>query len=137
VVDIRQEGIKFLGFSLTWRQSMKGRKYLHVEPSQENRTALRDRLRGIMNHWTLGQPIAAVVKETNQVLRGWSGYFHFRNSTRVMGDLKRYGQNRFRRWLWRKHNCKGGLWSRYPDQRLHTHYGLYSLPTTAAWKAPR
>ena len=137
VVDICQEGINFLGFNLTWRQSRKGRKYLHVEPSQRSRAALRDNLRGIMNHWTLWRPIAEVVKETNQVLRGWSGYFHFRNSTSVMGNLKRYSRERLRRWLWRKHACKGGLWSRYPDEKLHTHYGLYVLPTTAAWKANR
>ncbi len=33
VVDIQREGINFLGFSLTWRQSRKGNEYLHVEPS--------------------------------------------------------------------------------------------------------
>ena len=137
VVDIRQEGINFLGFNLTWRQSLKGRRYLHVEPSQGSRAAVREHLRGIMNHWTLWRPVAEVVKEANQVLRGWSGYFHFRNSTSVMGNLKRYSRNRLRRWLWRKHACKGGLWSRYPDERLYTHYGLYVLPTTAAWKATR
>ena len=137
VVDIRQEGINFLGFNLTWRQSRKGRSYLHVEPSQGSRTALRDHLRGILNHWTLWRPIAEVVKETNQVLRGWAGYFHFRNSTSVMGHLRDYSRDRLRRWLWRKHACQGGLWSRYPDQKLHLHYGLYALPATAAWKAHR
>ena len=89
MVDIRQEGINFLGFNLTWRQSLKGRQYLHVEPSQGSRAALRTHLRGILNHWTLWKPIAEVVKEANAVLRGWSGYFHFRNSTSVMGNLKR------------------------------------------------
>ena len=136
-VDIHQQGLNFLGFNLTWRQSRQGRKYLHVEPSQGSRVALRDNLRGILNHWTQWRPIAEVVKETNQVLRGWSGYFHFRNSTAVIGGLRRYSRDLFRRWLWRKHACKGGLWSRYPDKQLHTHYGLYALPTTAAWKATR
>src|SRR6266516_1774502 len=46
IVDIHQEGINFLGFNLTWRQSRKGTKYLHVEPSQRSRAALRDNLRG-------------------------------------------------------------------------------------------
>ncbi|MEO8427541.1 MAG: group II intron maturase-specific domain-containing protein [Verrucomicrobiota bacterium] len=57
------------------------------------------------------EPIAEVVEEANAVLRGWSGYFHFRNSTSVMGNLKRYSRDRLRRWLWPKHSCKGGLWS--------------------------
>ncbi len=137
VVDIRQEGINFLGFSLTRRKSMKGRSYLHVEPSQKSRAALQQNLRGILSQWTHWKSIAEVVEEANEVLRGWSAYFHFRNSTSVMGTMKRYSQNRLRRWLWRKHACKHGLWTHYTEERLHTHYGLMVLPTTAAWKAAR
>jgi hypothetical protein len=137
LVDIRQAGINFLGFNLTWRQSFKHRRYLHVEPNQESRQALREALGGILNHWTIGRPIREVVRETNQVLRGWAGYFHYRNSTSVMSDMTRYSRNRLRRWIWRKHACTRGLWSAYPDERLHTQYGLYALPSTAAWKAAR
>jgi len=137
MVDIRQEGINFLSFNLTWRKSAKGRHYLHVEPNQKSRAALRKQLGGLLNHWTHWKPVAAVVTETNQVLRGWSAYFHFRNSTSVMGDMKRYTQNRLRRWLWRKHDCKHSLWTHYTEERLHTQYGLWALPTTAAWKAAR
>jgi len=137
MVDIRQEGINFLGFNLTWRKSFKGRQYLHVEPSQKSRAALREHLGGILNHWTHWRPVAEVVTEANQVLRGWSAYFHFQNSTSVMGEMKRYTQDRLRRWLWRKHNCKHSLWTHYTDARLYTQYGLWALPTTAAWKAAR
>jgi RNA-directed DNA polymerase len=137
LVDIRREGINFVGFNLTWRKSLKRRWYLHVEPSQKSRQALRQQLGRIFNHWTLWRPIGAVVEETNRVLRGWAGYFHYRNSTSVMNGLKRHSRERFRRWLWRKHRCTQGLWSGYTLEQLHTHYGLYALPTTAAWKANR
>jgi group II intron reverse transcriptase/maturase len=135
LVDIRQEGINFLGFNMTWRKSLKGHRYLHVEPSQKSRKALREQLGEILNHWTRWQSIAKVVQETNRVLRGWAGYFHYRNSTSVMSGLKRYSRNRLRRWIWRKHDCKRGLWSFCSNEQLHTHYGLYALPTTAVWKA--
>src|SRR5438067_305313 len=69
LVDIRQEGINFLGFNLTRRKSLKHHPYLHVEPSQKSRQALRENLGEILNHWTLWKPIGAVVKEANQVLR--------------------------------------------------------------------
>ena len=105
LVDIRQTGINFLGFNLTWRQSLKHRRYLHVEPSQKSRQALREALGGILNHWTIGRPIREVVRETNQVLRGWAGYFHYRNGTSVMRGMNRYSRNRLRRWIWRKHAC--------------------------------
>ena len=137
LVDIRREGINFLGFNLTWRKSLQHRRYLHVEPSQKSRQALREHLGEILNHWTRWQSIAGVVKETNQVLRGWAGYFHYRNSTSVMSGLKRYSRDRLRRWIWRKHDCKRGLWNFCSDAQLHAHYGLYALPTTAAWKAAR
>jgi len=137
LVDIRREGINFLGFNLTWRQSLKRHKYLHVEPSQKSRLALRQQLRGILNHWTQWKSISDVVTDANRVLRGWAGYFHYRNSTSVMTGLKRYSRDRLRRWVWRKHDCTRGLWKYYTDERLHLYYGLYALPTTAAWKARR
>jgi len=137
LVDIRQEGINFLGFNLTWRQSLKHRRYVHVEPSQKSRRVLREALGAILNHWTTWKPIREVVREANQVLRGWAGYFHYRNSTSVMSGLKRYSRDRLRRWVWRKHACKQGLWNACADAQLHTHYRLYALPATAAWKAVR
>ncbi len=137
LVNIRQEGINFLGFNLTWRKSFRGRGYLHAEPSQKSRRALRGKLGGILNHWTLWRPIREVVEEANRVLRGWAGYFHYGNSTSVMKRMKDYSQNRLRRWLWRKHGCRRSLWRHYASEKLHEHYGLYELPTTAKWKAAR
>ncbi len=137
IVNIRKEGINFLGFNLTWRKSFGGRGYLHVQPSQKSRGALCEKLGGILNHWTQGRPIQEVVKEVNQVLRGWAGYFHYGNSVSVMNRMKHYSQNRFRRWLWRKHGCRRSLWEHYVPEQLHQRYGLYELPTTAKWKAAR
>jgi group II intron reverse transcriptase/maturase len=134
LVNIQQQGINFLGFNLTWRQSRRGRGYLHVEPNQKSRRALRENLGEILNHWTLWRPDREVVAEANRVLRGWAGCFHYRNSTSVMGKMRRYSQNRLRRWLWRKHACQRALWTHYTDARLREHYGLYELPITAAWK---
>lgn len=137
VVDIHQQGINCLGFNLTWRTSRQGRGYLHVEPGQKSRAALREALGDILNHQTLWRSRAQVVEETNRTLRGWAGYFHYRNSTSVMGVMRRYSQNRLRRWLWRKHACRHSLWEYYTDHRLREHHGLYELPITAAWKATR
>ena len=136
-VNIRQTGINFLGFNLTWRRSPRGRSYLHAEPSQKSRGSLREQLGAILNHWTLWRPIKEVVREVNQVLRGWAGYFHFGNSVSVMNRMNHYSQDRLRRWLWRKHGCRHSLWQHYPLARLHAHYGLYELPTKAKWKAAR
>jgi len=135
VVDIRQEGVNFLGFNLTGRRSRRGKNYLHVEPSQKSRRALRESLGEIFNHRTQWESVAEVVKKANQILRGWAGYFHYGNSTEVMNQMKRHSQNRLRRWLWRKHNCRWALWGTEAGDWMHRKYGLYELPLTAAWRA--
>jgi group II intron reverse transcriptase/maturase len=137
VVDIRHTGTNFLGFGLTWRQSRQGRGHLHVDPNTKSRTAIRQALRGILNHWTLGRPIGEMVTETNRTLRGWAGYLQFRTSKAVTSDLRRYNEDRLRRWLWRKYGWTQGLWKGYPSERLHNHYERYAQPIIAAWKAVR
>jgi len=138
LVNIRQQGINFLGFNLTWRPNVRQPGgYLHVEPAQKSRMALRQNIGDLLNHWTLGRPIKEVVEAVNRVLRGWAGYFHYGNSTRVMQHMSNYSRNRLRRWLWRKHACRRGLWAHYTDAWLHAHYGLYALPSIAGWKAGR
>jgi len=138
LVNIRQQGINFLGFNLTWRRYHRKRGgYLHVEPAQKSRAALREKLGRLLNHWTRWRPVRETVAAVNRVLRGWAGYFHYGNSTKVMKQMRSYSQNRLRRWLWRKHACQRGLWTHYTEERLHAHYGLHALPITAGWKAGR
>ena len=136
LVDSRK-GFDFLGFRLRWQPSRaSGKWYVHVEASPRSQQRLREVVRGKLNHWTLGKRIPEVMAGLNRLLRGWSGYFHYRQSSRVMGRLNWQVRDRVRRWLWRKHAKQRALWSDYPDERLQAHYGLWSLPEKAAWKHP-
>ena len=52
--------------------------------------------------------------------------------------LSRPGQGtellaRLHRWLWRKNGCQQALWATNPQTVLRQRYGLYRLPTRAAW----
>ena len=133
-LDVRAEGFKFLGFSVSWRCGKRsGRYYPHVEPHPKSQMKLRDKLREKLNHWTLWRAAEEVVPEVNRMLKGWGGYFHYANSTQVFSRINVYAANRLRRWLWRKGRCKQALWGKYPDQVLREHHGLYQLPTRAAW----
>jgi len=128
LVDSRK-GFDFLGFRLRRQTSRRsGKWYVHVEASPRSQQRLREAVRRRLNHWTLGQRIPEVMAGLNRLLRGWSGYFHYRHSSRVMGKLNWQVRERARRWLWRKHGQKRGLWSSYPDERLHKQYGLWPLP---------
>jgi len=134
LVDSRR-GFDFLGFRIRWQRSRRsGRWYAHVEASPRSQQKLREAVRAKLNHWSLWKRIDDAMAEINRLLRGWSSYFHFGHSSRVMGKLNWQVRERVRRWLWRKHGQKRGLYSGYPDQRLRGQYGLWSLPTQAAWK---
>jgi len=130
-----REGFNFLGFSVRWQRSrVSGRWYAHIEPSAKSRQRLRDQVRAQLNHWTLHRRIPEAVADLNKLLRGWSGYFHYRQSTRVFSRTQDWVQDRLRRWLWRKHNRTKALWSDYPDELLHGRYGLLRLPMRVSWK---
>jgi RNA-directed DNA polymerase len=136
VADSRR-GFDFLGFTVRWQPSRRSQKwYAHVEASAGSTQRLRQAVRGKLNHWTLGKRIPEVMAGVNRLLRGWSGYFHYRQSSRVMGKLNWQVRDRMRRWLWRKHGKKRALWSDYPDRRLQEQYGLWSLPESARWQQP-
>jgi len=137
LVDIRQEGIKFLGFALNWRQGRSGRFYPHVEPHPKSCKKLRDGIREVLNRGTLWRSVEEVVPELNRQLRGWKGYFHYGNSTAVMGQVGHYVRNKLQRWLWRKHGCSKALWSTYTAEELHERFGLYRMPCRAAWTPNR
>ncbi len=130
-----REGFNFLGFSVRWQCSRRsGRWYAHIEPSAKSRQRLRDKVREHLNHWTLHRRIPEAVADLNKLLRGWSGYFHYRQSTRVFGKSQHWVRDRLRRWLWRKHNRTQALWSDYPNELLHDRYGLWRLPMHVSWK---
>jgi len=137
VADSRR-GFDFLGFRVRWQRSRVSRKwYAHVEANPRSQQKLREAVRAKLNHWTLGRRIPEVMTGMNRLLRGWSGYFHYRHSSRVMGKLNWQVRDRVRRWLWRKHAKKRALWTAYPDERLHGQYGLWPLPEWVAWKGRR
>ncbi len=134
LLDVRQEGFKFLGFGVSWRKGKSGRNYPHIEPHPKSQMKLRDKLREKLNHWTRWRSAEEVIPEVNRLLKGWGGYFHYANSTRVFDRMNQYAAMRVQRWLWRKGGCKKAQWATNPREVLQERYGLYRLPTTAAWK---
>jgi len=130
-----REGFNFLGFAVRWQRSRRsGNWYAHIEPSAKSQRKLRDEVRDHLNHWTIHRRIPEAVNDLNRMLRGWSGYFHYRQSSRVFGKLNWWVRDRLRRWLWRKQNCSKALWSDYLNEVLYDRYGLWRLPLRVSWK---
>lgn len=138
IVNFREEGFNFLGFSMSWRRGKSGRyHYPHVEPSAKSQQRLRDAMRAELNHWTHWRGVNPALERVNRSLRGWSGYYHYRNSSVVFRKMQWWMETRLKRWLWRKHACSRALWSDYPNQALYERYGLWRLPMTAGWTQAR
>jgi RNA-directed DNA polymerase len=135
LVDLRQEGIKFLGFELMGRQATRSKKwYPHVEPHPKSLKKLRDKIREKLNRGTIYRALEEVIPELNRQLKGWSHYFHYGNSTQAFGQVNRYVIGRLSRWWLRKHGCSRGQWNQLTVEVLQERYKLFRLPQTAAWK---
>ncbi len=80
-------------------------------------------------------PLEVVVEQMNQALRGWGGYFHHRNCSKVFGRVRWHAEEHLRTHLRKRHKVrrrKSG-YGRFPTWKLYDRYGLYKLPTTAGW----
>jgi len=76
-------------------------------------------------------------KRRDPLLRGWVGYFHYRNCSKAMSEVKAHAEQRLRIWLRNRHKVRAWKdgYQRFPSVRLYTEYGLYKVPTTAGWTA--
>src|SRR5206468_64413 len=116
LVDIRREGINFLGFNLTWRKSLKHHGICMWNPVRKAaKLCAWDTWAKSSTTGRYGNPSAKWSRKPIRCCEAGGGYFHYRNSTSVMSGLQRYNRERLRRWIWRKHDCKRGLWNSCSD----------------------
>jgi len=138
VVDAREQGFDFLGFHIAWRSSRRsGKGYPHVEPSPRAEQRIKDRVKELTARRRTPVSLTDMIGEVNQALRGWSGYFHYRNCSTVLGRVKTHTEERVRTQLRRRHKLRSRAqgYSRFPNAHLYDHVGLFEIPTTAGWKS--
>jgi RNA-directed DNA polymerase len=137
IVDARQESFNFLGFSIRMSKSWtSGKSYPHICPAPKSLAKIKDRMKQQTDRRLTPVPLVDVVKNMNASLRGWSGYFHYRNSSKALGKVKAYAEERLRTHLMKRHKVsdRGTASKRFPRQTLYATYGLYKVPITAGWK---
>jgi RNA-directed DNA polymerase len=138
IVDARKSSFKFLGFEISKARSWKtGNRYIHTCPSKESLAKIKLKLKQKTTRNLTLLPLSTIVEEMNSTLRGWSNYFHYGNSSKAMGQIKTFAEERLRIHLMKRHKVKDrgiGL-GRFPSQQLYDRYGLYKVPTTAGWKS--
>ena len=137
IVNAHRGKFDFLGFSIWMAESRKsGNLYPHVQPSKKALQAIKDRVTGLTKRERTVKPIEWVVTEVNATVRGWVGYFHFKNCSKVLTHLRGHLEERLRTHLRKRHKIKdrGTGYARFGSQVLYGKYGLYKVPTTAGWK---
>ena len=137
IVNAYEGKYDFLGFSIWMGKSRKsGKLYPHVQPSKKALQAIKDRVTELTKRERTVKPLEWIVKEVNATVRGWVGYFHFKNCSKVLTHLKGHVEERLRTHLRKRHKIKdrGAGFARFGNQALYGKYGLYKVPTTAGWK---
>jgi group II intron reverse transcriptase/maturase len=137
IVNAHKEKFDFLGFSIRMAESWKtGNLYPHVQPSKKSMQKIKDRVTELTGRRRTIMPLEWIVKEVNATIRGWVGYFHYRNCSKALGQIRSHVEERLITHLRKRHKIRtrNAGYVRFPDRLLYKRYNLYKVPTTAGWK---
>jgi len=138
IVDARAAGFDFLGFTIQMSLGAKsGKPYPNVRPSDKAVKKIKARLTELTKRELTCIPLGDVVANVNRSLRGWANYFHHRNSSEAMSEVRNHAEERLRTHLRKRHkirNRKTGL-VKFPRRDLYERCGLYKPPMKAGWKS--
>lgn len=136
VVNVWRESFTFLGFDVRNRIGHKiGKPYPHIQPSGKSLQKIKSLVKSLTGRNRTGLPLDDVLNAANAALRGWVGYFPYRNCSGTLSSLKGYVEERVRTHLRKRHKIRsrGAGYARFPSGVLYARYGLYKVPTTAGW----
>jgi RNA-directed DNA polymerase len=137
IVNAWDTSFEFLGFEIWMQQSMlSGKAYPHVQPGKKAAARIKAQTTDLTRRALTPMPLPMLMERLNQTLRGWTGYFHYRNSTQVLKMVKWHAEERLRTHMRKRHKIKfrAGGYERFPSRVLYERYGLFKVPTTAPWK---
>ena len=138
VVDAKETGFDFLGFTLQMSQGAKtGKWYPNVRPSDKAVTKITAKVTELTRRELTCIPLDDVVGSVNRSLRGWANYFHFRNSSLAMSKVRNHAEQRLRIHLRKRHKVKNwdAGYAKFPSRDLYNRHGLQPLPRGPGWKA--
>ena len=138
IVDAAQTGFNLLGFTIQMSRGAKtGKPYPNVRPADKSQKKIKAKLTELTGRNLTAIPLEDIVANVNRSLRGWASYFHYRNSSLVMGKVRQHAEERLRAHLMNRHKVKdrGTGLRRFPSRELYERYGLYKVPMTAGWNS--
>jgi RNA-directed DNA polymerase len=106
------EGFDFLGFRIQ-RQQKRGtaKHYVYTYPSKTSLAKVMARVKTLCRQGR-NEPLSALLRRLNPVLRGWTTYFRHGVSKATFGYLRAYTWARVVEWIRRKHPHATWKWLR-------------------------
>ncbi|MBK6958655.1 MAG: hypothetical protein IPH22_10140 [Nitrosomonas sp.] len=99
-----------------------GKSYPHACPAAKSLEKIKQRITQLTARERTPIPLEDIVWSMNVTLLGWANYFHYRNSSVILGKVKTHAEERLRIHLMKRHKIKDrgiGL-GRFPSQQLYT-----------------
>ncbi len=125
-VDLTKgESFGFLGFGFRRVRSRAGRWMPLRMPLPKKRTALLRTLKTWFRRYR-SQPIGALIKKINPILRGWVNYFAVGHSSRCFSFIRNWVEKKIRRHLAHARQRQGFGWKRWSRQWIYETLGLFS-----------
>jgi RNA-directed DNA polymerase len=130
------EGFDFLGFHHHMVESGKrpGRYYLQRWPSNRAMASIRAKVREITDRRYVGLSLDDAVDRLNPVLRGWSGYFRFGNSSRKFDVIDSYVAERMAILASIKYGLSGRNWGTRFNYEWFKNLGVYTLSGNVTYR---
>jgi hypothetical protein len=72
----------------------KSHHYAHVQPSKKSLQSIKDRVTELTKRTRTAKLLEWVVNEVNATVRGWVGYFHYRNCAKSLAQTKGHVEER-------------------------------------------
>lgn len=142
------EGFDFLGFHHRWvraRGTVRASRvcFLARWPSRKATQHARDRVRQITDRRRLLWSNEWIVRELNQFLRGWGGYFRYGNSAGIFDAISQYALERLAGFVGKRHKRSRRWGMRLVTCGSPDNLGLITLCGTVIaprpfrpWRAP-
>ncbi len=137
VVNAYKESFDFLGFKFQMRRSCSsGKWYPHAEPSMRSVERVKRKVRNLTHRRMTLVPLPDLIDDLNNVVIGWSAYFHYQHSTKIMSRLKWFTEERVRKHLRTRYKVRTRTrgYNRFTTAYLYNKLYLYRIPTYAKWK---
>ncbi len=97
------EGFVFLGYRIQrHRKRGTNKQFVYTYPSKNAVAAIKTKVKAISREGR-DEPLAALLRRLNSVLRGWTNYFRHGACKATLGYLRSFSWDRVIRWLRRKH----------------------------------